>query len=80
MPSVTPVDAALPDLNALDLEALKALVVEKHTELVEHRADDLVKALNAAAGGQPGALDAYIQAFRTLDTLPSGEDFKRWFG
>lgn len=47
--------------------------------LVEHRADGLVKALNAAAGGQPGALDAYIQAFRTLDTLPSGDDFKRWF-
>jgi len=31
------VEAELPDLNALDAAALKALIVEQRTELIEHR-------------------------------------------
>ncbi len=39
MSSVTSVDTVLPDLNALDSDALKALVIEKHTELVSHKTE-----------------------------------------
>jgi transposase len=35
---VTSTDAALPDLDKLDSAALKALVVEQHTELIAHKA------------------------------------------
>jgi len=34
---VTSVDAVLPDLNALDFDALKALVIATHTELISHK-------------------------------------------
>ena len=34
---MTRVDAVLPDLNVLDVDALKALVIEKHTALISHR-------------------------------------------
>ena len=36
---VTIVDAALPDLNALDLDALKALVIATHTELISKKTE-----------------------------------------
>jgi transposase len=36
---VRPVDAALPDLDKLDSAALKALVIEQHTELIFHKAE-----------------------------------------
>jgi transposase len=36
---VTTVDAVLPDLNALDLDALKALVIEKHTALISQKSE-----------------------------------------
>jgi transposase len=36
---VTTIDTVLPDLNALDFDALKALVIEKHTELVFHKTE-----------------------------------------
>jgi transposase len=36
---VRPADAALPDLDKLDSAALKALVIEKHTELSFHKAE-----------------------------------------
>jgi len=36
---VTTVDAVLPDLNALDVDALKALIVEKHTELISRKSE-----------------------------------------
>jgi transposase len=36
---VTTVDAVLPDLNALDLDALKALVIATHTELISHKTE-----------------------------------------
>jgi transposase len=36
---VRPVDAALPDLDKLDSAALKALVIEQHTELISHKAE-----------------------------------------
>jgi transposase len=32
-------DAVLPDLNALDSDALKALVIEKHAEVVSHKSE-----------------------------------------
>jgi hypothetical protein len=31
------ISAALPDLDALDIEALKALVIAKHDELLEQQ-------------------------------------------
>ena len=34
---MTRVDAILPDLNVLDVDALKALVIEKHTALISHQ-------------------------------------------
>ena len=34
---MTSVDAVLPDLNALDFDALKALVIATHTELISHK-------------------------------------------
>jgi transposase len=36
---VAPAQAVLPDLNALDSDALKALVLEKHTELLSHKTE-----------------------------------------
>ena len=33
------ISAALPDLDALDIEALKALVIAQHSELLEHRSN-----------------------------------------
>jgi len=39
MSRVTTIDTVLPDLNALDSDALKALVIEKHTELVSHKTE-----------------------------------------
>src|SRR5882672_4482452 len=34
---MTRVDAVLPDLNVLDVDALRALVIEKHTALISHQ-------------------------------------------
>jgi hypothetical protein len=34
---MTPVDAVLPDLSMLDLDTLRALVIEKHTALISHQ-------------------------------------------
>ena len=39
MPCVTTAFAALPDLDALDSDALKALVIEKHTEVISHKTE-----------------------------------------
>jgi hypothetical protein len=36
---MTPSDVVLPDLDALDSEKLKALVVEKHTQIIEKAAE-----------------------------------------
>lgn len=35
--AVAVVEVILPDLDRLDAEALKALVIEKHTELISHK-------------------------------------------
>jgi hypothetical protein len=35
---VTPAAKDLPDLNTLDFEALKALVIEKHARIIEQNA------------------------------------------
>ena len=37
--AVSPAEVALPDLNILDAEALRALVIEKHTELLNSRSE-----------------------------------------
>ena len=34
---MAPAQAVLPDLNALDSDALKALVIEKHAEIISHK-------------------------------------------
>jgi transposase len=39
MPLVAPAQAVLPDLNALDSDALKALVIATHAELISHKTE-----------------------------------------
>ena len=36
---MTPTPAVLPDLNALDSDALRALVIEKHAEIISHKSE-----------------------------------------
>ncbi|MFE4106278.1 hypothetical protein [Almyronema epifaneia] len=47
--------------------------------LVEHRADPLVEAVNAALSGNSKALQPYVEAFQALDNVKGDSVFSRWF-
>jgi len=43
--AVTPVSVDLPDLNALDYDALKALIIDKHAVILEQQAPQSFRAI-----------------------------------
>lgn len=71
---MTTIDAALPDLNALDVDALKALVVEKHTELILHKTE-LISSKNEIE-----SLKLLILKLRRMQFGPSSEKLAQHIG